>query len=194
MTEISLDRLAQAFGMDAAREADSHQYATVQAVNDDGSFQVRMNGALSTARAACLCNAEAGDRVLCVIHNGQLAAIARVGGVEVPSLPEKATGTITKVYAQNGFTLEADTFYSWGEVVTVPIQFSSTTAFAGDGATEMARIPQEFAPAASLRFPIFTADWSNKPSGYLTVGPTGAISFISNSCSAWFGVATYIRG
>lgn len=80
MTSVSLDRIAQAFGMDAPKENDSHQYATVDSINVDGSYQVQMNGATNTTRAAKLCNAAIGDRVLCVISEGQVAAIGKVGG------------------------------------------------------------------------------------------------------------------
>lgn len=85
MTRVSLDRLAQALGVNDERERDSHSFATVTAVNADGSYQVAFNGSLTSTRAAKCCNAETGDRVLCVLSNGQVSAIGRVGG-------EKRTG------------------------------------------------------------------------------------------------------
>ena len=86
MTSVSLDRIADALGMNVKRQNDIHEYATVDSINADGSYQVRFNASLTTTRAAKLCDADAGDRVLCVISNGQAAAIGRVGG-SVPPLP-----------------------------------------------------------------------------------------------------------
>lgn len=110
-------------------------------------------------------------------------------GTDIPG----QTGTITRVYTSNGFTLEKTTFYISGDVVTVPIQFSSTTAFSGNSTTVVASIPEEYAPPDTMRFPLFTADWTNKPAGYLIINTSGQIMFYSGSCSAWFGVATYVR-
>ena len=133
VTEVNLDRLAHALGMDRKTEADSHQYASVISINIDGSFQVQMNGALGTVRAAKLCAAEIGDRVMCIIHQGQVAAIGRVGGELPKPSPSLYTGTITKVYTGNGFTVEIPNFYELGGTVTVPIQFSATANFSGSG-------------------------------------------------------------
>lgn len=80
MANVTLDQIAQAFGMSGQRTSDMHQYAVVQSENADGSYQVKMGASTSTVRAAKLCDAGVGDRVMCLIHDGQVAAIARVGG------------------------------------------------------------------------------------------------------------------
>lgn len=80
MTSVSLDRLAHVLGVNDEREHDSHSFATVTAVNQDGSYQVAFNGSASSTRAAKCCNADAGDRVLCLISHGQVSAVGRVGG------------------------------------------------------------------------------------------------------------------
>ena len=77
---MNLDKIADAFGFDAKGQKELHQYATVDSENADGSYQVIFNGATETARAARLCNASAGDRVLCVIFEGQCAAVSKLGG------------------------------------------------------------------------------------------------------------------
>ena len=80
MTEISLERIASALGYSEKPQHDSHRYANVSEVNQDGSFQVTFNGATRSTRAVNLCGASVGDRVMCVVHDGQVAAIGRVGG------------------------------------------------------------------------------------------------------------------
>lgn len=80
MSDVSLDRIADALGMNAKEQTDAHEYATVMSINADGSFAVRFNGAAENTRAAALCGAAVGDRVLCIIHDGQTAAVGRVGG------------------------------------------------------------------------------------------------------------------
>ena len=193
MTSVSLDRIAQAFGMDAPKESDSHQYATVDSVNVDGSYQVQMNGATGTVRAAKLCDAEVGDRVLCVISDGQVAAVGRVGG-ELPHTPTLNTGTITKTYSSNGFAVENTTFYECNGIVTVPIQFSATANCAPGSC---ASIPADYAPPAALRFSLFATNvaWSSFVSSYATIGTDGTITITGGgNMAAWFGVATYIRG
>ena len=58
----------------------STAYGTVQSVNADGSYQVKLNASGNT-RCARLCNAAAGDAVFVVIQeNGKCAAIGKVGG------------------------------------------------------------------------------------------------------------------
>lgn len=100
MTSISLDRLAQALGVNDERACDSHSFATVSSVNPDGSYQVVFNGAITPARAVRCCDASAGDRVLCLVSNGQVSAIGKVGGGgTVPAVlydnPQGYNGNIT---------------------------------------------------------------------------------------------------
>lgn len=60
---------------------DSHVYGSVESVNADGSYEVRLNASGVTARCAACCTASAGDRVLVVVKaDGKCAAIGRVGG------------------------------------------------------------------------------------------------------------------
>lgn len=80
MTEISLERVASALGYSEKPNPDTHRYANVTSANPDGSYQVTFNGAVQSTRAVKLCDAEVGDRVFCVIFNGQVAAIGKVGG------------------------------------------------------------------------------------------------------------------
>ena len=195
MTQVSLDRLADAFGMNAKTESDIHQYATVDSVNVDGSYQVQLNGSLTTTRAAKLCNAEIGDRVLCVIHNGQLAAIGSVAGTVLPVLPTVETFTITQEYTGNGFTVEQTTGWACGNVVTVPISFSATSAISW-GNQLAASIPAEYAPPGQLRVNVYSQNaWSGTlvPS-WINIETDGSIKPNSDAATVWFGHATYVRG
>lgn len=80
MANVSLDSIAQAFGMIPSKTPDSHRYATVASVNEDDSYQVTIDGAPTAARAARFVDAGVGDRLICVVQDGRVAAIARLGG------------------------------------------------------------------------------------------------------------------
>lgn len=133
---------------------------------------------------------------MCVVQDGQVAAIGRVGAETPYTPPSVYTGTITKEYTGNGFAVENANFYAINGVVTVPIQFSATTAFAGNGSTAAASIPSEYAPPSELRFAIFTtATWyTNKECGYARIDSSGNIYISTNSAVAWFGCMTYVCG
>ena len=84
----------------------STAYGTVQSVNADGSYQVKLNASGNT-RCARLCNAAAGDAVFVVIQeNGKCAAVGKVGGEEVGEpLPEvlydNASGSAAPTLSQS---------------------------------------------------------------------------------------------
>lgn len=84
MTGVSLERLADTLYPKESPK-DTHAYGTVESVNLDGSYQVKLNASATTTRCAKLCDAEVGDRVMVVIQgNGHCAAIGRVGGTPQP--------------------------------------------------------------------------------------------------------------
>lgn len=87
MTGVSLERLADTL-YPKETPKDTHAYGTVESINQDGSYQVKLNASATTTRCAKLCDAEVGDRVMVVIQgNGHCAAIGRVGGTPQP-LPD----------------------------------------------------------------------------------------------------------
>lgn len=100
MTVVSLERLADTL-YPKPEPKNGTAYGTVESVNADGSYQVKLNASATTTRCAKLCDAEVGDRVLVLIQaNGHCAAIGRVGGVDLSGLMPKpdvlyynATGT-----------------------------------------------------------------------------------------------------
>lgn len=84
MTGVSLERLADTL-YPKETPKDTHAYGTVESVNPDGSYQVKLNASATTTRCAKLCEASVGDRVMVVIQgNGHCAAIGRVGGEPFP--------------------------------------------------------------------------------------------------------------
>ena len=99
MTGVSLERLADAL-YPKPEPKNGTAYGTVESVNADGSYQVKLNASATTTRCAKLCDAEVGDRVLVLIQaNGHCAAIGRVGGSLQPAVlynnASGTTGTVT---------------------------------------------------------------------------------------------------
>lgn len=80
MTGVSLERLADTL-YPKPEPKNGTAYGTVESINADGSYQVKLNASATTTRCAKLCDAEVGDRVLVLIQaNGHCAALGRVGG------------------------------------------------------------------------------------------------------------------
>ena len=91
MTYVSMEDVASVL-FDSPPRRDYTCYGSVESVNSDGSYQVRLNAGGPSTRCVRLCNAEAGDRVLVLLQaNGHCAAIGRVGG---DALPDSAVGTV----------------------------------------------------------------------------------------------------
>ncbi len=105
------------------------------------------------------------------------------------------TGTITKVYSNNGFNLEKNAYWVKGDIVTIEIQWTATTQFGGNGSTVACTIPAQFAPADEVRVPVFCANaaWSSFWPGYVIIKPNGDITVWSKESVVWFGCATYVR-
>lgn len=107
MTGVSLERLADTL-YPKPEPKNSTAYGTVEAVNADGSYQVKLNASATTTRCAKLCDAEVGDRVFVIIQaNGHCAALGRVGGIGSPKVlyndASGTTGTVTLSQSAAGF-------------------------------------------------------------------------------------------
>ena len=80
MTRVSLERIADTL-YPKEQPRNSTAYGSVESINADGSYQVKLNASATSTRCAKLCDADVGDRVLVLIQaNGHCAAIGRVGG------------------------------------------------------------------------------------------------------------------
>lgn len=100
MTGVSLELLADTL-YPKPEPKNGTAYGTVESINADGSYQVKLNASATTTRCAKLCDAEVGDRVLVLIQaNGHCAAIGRVGGsVRESSVDTLWTGSTASVGA-----------------------------------------------------------------------------------------------
>lgn len=103
-------------------------------------------------------------------------------------------GVVTLVYTGGGGQLETGTgVWRSGNVVTVHLQYSSTTAMQWGDET-MASIPTGFAPSSAMRFPVFgTNGWATPYIiGYAVVGTDGNINVWMQQTSVVFGTFTYV--
>lgn len=142
MTGVSLERLADTL-YPKPEPKNSTAYGTVESINPDGSYQVKLNASATTTRCAKLCDAEVTDRVLVLIQaNGHCAAIGRVGG----SIPSKDVDWTQSTYA-DGYYMRR------GKMVTVKCEsYGSITAPNNSYATVFT-LPQGFrlsAPGGEL--------------------------------------------
>ena len=107
MTRVSLERIADTL-YPKEQPRNSTAYGSVESINADGSYQVKLNASATTTRCAKLCDADVGDRVLVLIQaNGHCAAIGRVGGIGSPKVlyndANGTTGTVTLSQSAAGF-------------------------------------------------------------------------------------------
>lgn len=76
---LTLEWLADCLRKYENKPTATFEHGLVAAVNDDGSFQIRLNKSDVTTRCAPFCDASAGDVVLVVkMLNGKCDAIARL--------------------------------------------------------------------------------------------------------------------
>lgn len=88
---IGRDRIRKALKRYENRPADEHRYGIVRSVNDDGSYEVLLDGDVQTSRCAQYGTALVGDRVLAVTKkDGRNDLIGRLGGEPVdPTIEER---------------------------------------------------------------------------------------------------------
>lgn len=146
MTGVSLERLADAL-YPKPEPKNGTAYGTVESVNPDGSYQVKLNASATTTRCAKLCDASVGDRVLVLIQaNGHCAAIGRVGGSLQPAVlynnASGTTGTVTlsesaadfdymRIYFKdnNSYHMSVDVYSPDGKTVSPIAPYPDSSAF-----------------------------------------------------------------
>lgn len=172
MTGVSLERLADTL-YPKPEPKNSTAYGTVESINPDGSYQVKLNASATTTRCAKLCDAEVTDRVLVLIQaNGHCAAIGRVGG----SIPSKDVDWTQSTYA-NGYYMRR------GKMASVVCEsFGSITAPNNNYATVFT-LPEGFRPvlptgkslygAASTLGGAYPVAWKIESDGKVSVGGCG---------------------
>lgn len=176
MTGVSLERLADAL-YPKPEPKNGTAYGTVESVNADGSYQVKLNASATTTRCAKLCDADVGDRVLVLIQaNGHCAAIGRVGG----SLPhavlyENAAGS-------TGTVVLSDSAANYGHMRIFlkdnNAYCSSVDVSEPDGKLFSALLPYPDSSAFWLNGTV----WSISGTG-ITVSRAGSIDIVSR----WIG-------
>lgn len=168
--------------MDATQTGDSHQYASVQSVNVDGSYQVRINGATSDVRAARLCDAEVGDRVFCVVYSGQVAAIGRVGAFGSPTKVSAIASIISQDATQAAnYPVTAANAYRWGHIVHISIFFKPAAAVTTGTNMSIGTLTSAYTPITNAVF----------GSGYLTGGITSTGEVSARARTALTANTTY---
>lgn len=78
----TLEDIIKALALDAGKtKSDSHAYGEVKSINQDGSYNVALNGANITTRCARLAGAKVGDTVfVTILKNGFAVVTNTVGG------------------------------------------------------------------------------------------------------------------
>ena len=71
MAEVSLDKIAQAFGMSAPQPTEHHVLGVVSSVSGNKAT-VTLDGASGTVAAASIQTVAANDRVLCLVKDGNV--------------------------------------------------------------------------------------------------------------------------
>lgn len=196
MTGVSLERLADTL-YPKQEPKNSTAYGTVESVNQDGSYQVKLNASATTTRCAKLCDAEVGDRVLVLIQaNGHCAAIGRVGGIGSPKVlyndASGTTGTITlsqsaanfdymRIYFKKGSDSEAcatiDLYQPDGKRASLVI----ANPYASDATQVLGRTVTISGTSIT---PYRNEFWANGASG-LSGGTTSTLSIYITRVEAW---------
>lgn len=71
MAEVSLDKIAQAFGMSTPQVTEHHVLGVVSSVSGNKAT-VTLDGASGTVEAASIQTVAANDRVLCLVKDGSV--------------------------------------------------------------------------------------------------------------------------
>lgn len=107
---IGRDRIRKALKRYENRPADEHRYGIVRSVNEDGSYEVLLDGDVQTSRCAQYGTALVGDRVLAVTKkDGRNDLIGRLGGEiggggEGEAAEAMTTSQVTTIWQSIPFT------------------------------------------------------------------------------------------
>lgn len=90
--------------------SDYHTYGSIESVNEDGSYQVRLDGASNATRCANTCTASTGDRALVLVKSdGKCAVVGRVGGTVSSGGPKGDPGPQGPGFASADATVDSST-------------------------------------------------------------------------------------
>ena len=90
--------------------SDYHTYGSIESVNEDGSYQVRLDGSSNATRCANTCTVSAGDRALVLVKSdGKCAVVGRVGGTVSTGGPKGDPGPQGPGFASADATVDSST-------------------------------------------------------------------------------------
>lgn len=137
MTRVSLERIADTL-YPKEQPRNSTAYGSVESINADSSYQVKLNASGTTTRCAKLCDAQVGDRVLVLIQaNGHCAAIGRVGG-SIP-VPDTDVDWTQSTYAKGYYARR-------GKMVSVICESNGDKTAPNNSYTTVFTLPTGFRP------------------------------------------------
>ena len=144
---IGRDRIRKALKRYENRPADEHRYGIVRSVNEDGSYEVLLDGDVQTSRCAQYGTALVGDRVLAVTKKdgrndliGRLGGEIGGGGTVVTKVDDVSNYIAGRVFAHAGMNDPAGALLCDGRAVSRREYWElfdaiGTTYGAGDGST-----------------------------------------------------------
>lgn len=144
---IGRDRIRKALKRYENRPADEHRYGIVRSVNEDGSYEVLLDGDVQTSRCAQYGTALVGDRVLAVTKKdgrndliGRLGGEIGGGGTVVTKVDDVSNYIAGRVFAHAGTNDPAGALLCDGRAVSRREYWElfdaiGTTYGAGDGST-----------------------------------------------------------
>lgn len=144
---IGRDRIRKALKRYENRPADEHRYGIVRSVNDDGSYEVLLDGDVQTSRCAQYGTALVGDRVLAVTKKdgrndliGRLGGEIGGGGTVVTKVDDVSNYIAGRVFAHAGMNDPAGALLCDGRAVSRREYWElfdaiGTTYGAGDGSS-----------------------------------------------------------
>lgn len=160
---IGRDRIRKALKRYENRPADEHRYGIVRSVNEDGSYEVLLDGDVQTSRCAQYGTALVGDRVLAVTKkDGRNDLIGRLGGETVaPTITERFEGIeadidllkTNKVLWSGAWFMRADQTAALSEAISAQPNgiMLVWSAYSGDAAKnyywEFTPVPKHFIKA-----------------------------------------------
>lgn len=209
---IGRDRIRKALKRYENRPADEHRYGIVRSVNEDGSYEVLLDGDVQTSRCAQYGTAIVGDRVLAVTKKdgrndliGRLGGEIGGGGTVNPAIEQRFEGieadildmrTNKVLWSSSGLYMNASQTATLSEAVSkqahgIVLVFSSYSSGAGDNANfHSFFVPKAHVAAHPGKGSEFVMASSNAPGSfrfkYLYISDT---AITGNADNSWDGTS-----
>lgn len=201
---IGRDRIRKALKRYENRPADEHRYGIVRSVNDDGSYEVLLDGDVQTSRCAQYGTALVGDRVLAVTKkDGRNDLIGRLGGEPVDPAIEQRFAELEARLAEAEYDTGWENIYYVASKIKVEARrvgkMVTVNARAYDGYypapagswSAVTTLPEKFRPD-SIKYAALGSD-NNNHVGMADIEPDGLVYVISagSAINSWGFSITY---